>query len=223
MAMMTAMNYNYLDCVSKLHALIVDSDTINILIAGDFNCSAGSRFFNDFSDFVPDNNLVLSDMNRLKDVSDDVRRMSWVDHIVCSVATDSILSDISVMHDVITSDHRLISFCIQSTIDTSPMSLSPDLWQDDGHTVPCWDTRDAFALHRYTGKLDLLLQSISVPYFVFNCAYDVNLCAPAIDKFYIDVMSCISTAMSETIPIVKHNNRNFNVPGWLESLCQGKA
>ena len=223
MAMMTAMNYNYLDCVSKLHALIVDSDTINILIAGDFNCSAGSRFFNDFSDFVPDNNLVLSDMNRLKDVSDDVRRMSWVDHIVCSVATDSILSDISVMHDVITSDHRLISFCIQSTIDTSPMSLSPDLWQDDGHTVPCWDTRDAFALHRYTGKLDLLLQSISVPYFVFNCAYDVNLCAPAIDKFYIDVMSCISTAMSETILIVKHNNRNFNVPGWLESLCQGKA
>jgi len=48
-------------------------------------------------------------MNRLKDVvktyvSDDGRRMSWVDHIVCSVATDSILSDINVMHDVITSD-----------------------------------------------------------------------------------------------------------------------
>ena len=34
----------YLDCISKLHALIVDSDTVNILIAGDFNCSAGSRF-----------------------------------------------------------------------------------------------------------------------------------------------------------------------------------
>ena len=32
--------------------LLVDNDAAHILIDGDFNCSPGSRFFNDFIDFA---------------------------------------------------------------------------------------------------------------------------------------------------------------------------
>jgi len=32
------------DCLSKLHATVVDSEAAHILIVGDFNCSPGSRF-----------------------------------------------------------------------------------------------------------------------------------------------------------------------------------
>ena len=75
----------YMDCLGKLHALMTDSNTIHTLIAGDFNCSPGSRFFGDFKNFVDDNNLVVSDINHLRDVytyiSDDYLRMSWVDHV----------------------------------------------------------------------------------------------------------------------------------------------
>ena len=45
-------NYNdaanfesYLDCLSKLQALIFDNKAIHTLIVGDFNCSPGSKFF----------------------------------------------------------------------------------------------------------------------------------------------------------------------------------
>ena len=34
----------YVDCLSRLHALRIDTNTAHAIIAGDFNCSAGSRF-----------------------------------------------------------------------------------------------------------------------------------------------------------------------------------
>ena len=49
----------YIECLAYLHALIVDSNSVHIVIAGDFNCSIGSRFFGEFTEFVNDNNLVL--------------------------------------------------------------------------------------------------------------------------------------------------------------------
>jgi len=33
----------YIDCLSKLQALIVDTNTAHVIVAGDFNCSVGSR------------------------------------------------------------------------------------------------------------------------------------------------------------------------------------
>ena len=47
---------SYIDCLCQLHALIVESDSIQSLIVGDFNCSPGSRFFCEFSSFAVNNN-----------------------------------------------------------------------------------------------------------------------------------------------------------------------
>ena len=33
----------YVDCLSRLHALIIDTNTAYVIIAGDFNYSVGSR------------------------------------------------------------------------------------------------------------------------------------------------------------------------------------
>lgn len=57
----------YCDCLAKLHALIVDTDAVHTVIAGDFNCGPSSRFFAEFVNFAWDNNLVMSDLNRLND------------------------------------------------------------------------------------------------------------------------------------------------------------
>jgi hypothetical protein len=95
----------YIDFLSLLHALIIESDTINTLIVGDFNCSKGSRFFGDFSSFAVDNNLITSDNNRLQDVatyvSDDGTKVSWVDHIRSSTSVDNLLSNLCILNDVI--------------------------------------------------------------------------------------------------------------------------
>jgi len=42
---------SYLDCLSKLYALILDTEAIHTLIVGDFNCSPGSKFFPQFVKF----------------------------------------------------------------------------------------------------------------------------------------------------------------------------
>ena len=39
-------------------ALYNDCDAVQLIVAGDFNCQVGSRFFNVFKDFVDDNNLT---------------------------------------------------------------------------------------------------------------------------------------------------------------------
>jgi endonuclease/exonuclease/phosphatase family metal-dependent hydrolase len=44
----------YTECLSKLHVLMVDTDVAHTVIAGDFNCNPGSRFFNDYVTFAAD-------------------------------------------------------------------------------------------------------------------------------------------------------------------------
>jgi len=72
---------SYIDCINQLHVLIVESDVIHTQIVGDFNCSPGSKFVNDFTSFASDNNLITTDLNRLHDmavtyISDDGTKMS---------------------------------------------------------------------------------------------------------------------------------------------------
>jgi len=66
------------------------SDTVHCLIAGDFNCSPGYRFFNEYTQFSQDNKMFTSDLNQLNGVhiyiSNDGTKMSWVDHILSSLA-----------------------------------------------------------------------------------------------------------------------------------------
>jgi len=51
----------YISTSCKLKALYEELDIAHIIIAGDFNCQAGSRFYNTFFNFAQDNNLELSD------------------------------------------------------------------------------------------------------------------------------------------------------------------
>ena len=107
----------YRECLAKLHAAILDSDSLHTIIAGDFNCCPDSRFFPEFTGFADDNSLVLSDINRLNNVitymSDDGTKTSWIDHILCSYTADTMIGNIDVINDVIISDHKPVSFSVK--------------------------------------------------------------------------------------------------------------
>jgi len=79
---------NYISTCCKINALYEESDVAHAIVAGDFNCQFGSRFYNTFINCAQDSNLELSDLKRLRDVftycSDDGLRSSWIDHILCS-------------------------------------------------------------------------------------------------------------------------------------------
>ena len=59
----------YLECLSQLHALIVESDAIHTIIAGDFNCGPMSGFFPLLHSFATENSLIMADMLRLSNIS----------------------------------------------------------------------------------------------------------------------------------------------------------
>ena len=65
-----------------------ESDVSQLLIAGDFNCQLGSRFFNIFESFANDHNLCQTDINKLNNAftycNDAGTATSWIDHVLCS-------------------------------------------------------------------------------------------------------------------------------------------
>jgi len=67
-------------------------------------------FFNAFKDFVDDNNLKLTDINRLNDVftycNDAGTATSWIDHVACSSTVDSMASSCDIRYDFFSSDHK---------------------------------------------------------------------------------------------------------------------
>ena len=116
-------NYNddqslhaYIDMCSNLNAIIVETDAIQTIIAGDFNCQEGSRFYNEFSNLATENNLIKSDIMRLNNVftylSDNGEILSWLDHILCSPVLDNLITNVSVLTEVITSDHKPLQFTL---------------------------------------------------------------------------------------------------------------
>lgn len=219
-------NYNddvslesYIDCLSKLHALILDSDAIHTLIVGDFNCSTGSKFFPDFVKFSVDNNLLTSDLNRLHDVatyiSDDGLKMSWVDHILSNNAVDKLITNVTVLNDIIVSDHRPISFsvlCDYSSNSNSVNAMSSSTVTDS--IVPQWNNCDAATLNYYAAYLDNLLRNINIPYDALFDNSRHQSYRSKIDKFYDDIITCISKAIGDVIPSHKRPVSSFNVPGW---------
>jgi len=207
---------SYVDCLCQLHGLIVDTDAVHTLIVGDFNCSPGSRFFSDFVSFANDNNLITTDLNRLHDgityVSDDGSKVSWVDHILSSTAVDSLISNISILNDVIVSDHKPISFDIAGiNINHTETGVTGD---SDMSSVPMWSNCDDMTLAYYTSYVDHLLQYVTIPY---DAMYDTT-CDKVhlidIDKFYTDICASLSKAIKDVIPCRNRPVSDFNVPGW---------
>jgi len=77
---------NYTATCAYITALYEDCDAIHCVIAGDFNCHNGSRFYSCFQNFVAHNKLSLTDNNRLIDAftycNDAGTAFSWIDHVL---------------------------------------------------------------------------------------------------------------------------------------------
>ena len=104
----------YMECLGDLNAVMIESDAVNTVIAGDFNCNTESKFFPLLDSFLQENGLIMSDMLKLSHVdtyvSDDGLRCSWIDHILCSQSLVSVVSDVTVLSHVIATDHRPLVF-----------------------------------------------------------------------------------------------------------------
>jgi len=206
----------YMDCLGKLHATVVDNEAAHVLIVGDFNCSPGSRFFNDFIDFADDNNFIVSDLRRLTDVvtyiSDDGKKMSWIDHVLCTASVDSIISHMSILDDVICSDHKPLYFSLECSVAANDCFTEHPV--HSVRWIPNWQQCDDLTLFYYAQRVDELLQQVDIPFdLLSNQALHDGQYA-AIDKFYNDFLHCINTAVGDFIPMCKKSGSDYNIAGW---------
>lgn len=212
---------NYLDICSKINSLFTDTDSAFLVIAGDFNCDIGSRFYPMFQQLVNDNDLAQSDLNRLTDVftycSDNGLNLSWIDHVLCSKYMDKKIHSVTVLNDYVTSDHKPLSVVFNCLLSQyCPLS--------DSNASPCynkakWDKADKCDLRRYGDELNALLSSITIPKCVLQC-HGEYFCSDSshyavIDKYYDNIVSAVSLAVDKCIPTSVNNyDDNFSVPGW---------
>ena len=190
-------NYNddeslqlYINILSQLNSIIIESDTAHTVIAGDFNCDTGSRFFNEFNNFTHDNNLILSDFSRLSTyMSDNGKNMSWLDHILCSVEVDRYLNDVTILNDVIISDHKPVAFtvsCSVATLDTIDHACSTLMVKQR------WNDLDAGIISRFELCITHKLQTVNIPIEIYDSTnVDKNVCTLKINQYYNDVMTCL--------------------------------
>jgi len=102
----------YADICAKIVALYEDSESVNILLCGDFNCQPGSRFYNLYTDLIGNLNLVESDVKRLTSgftyCNDRGTVTSWLDHFICYNRIDCLINKVEILYNYITSDYKPI-------------------------------------------------------------------------------------------------------------------
>ena len=56
----------YVEVCGKINALVTDCDVADCVVTGDFNCSVGSRLYNNFVDLMSVNKLICTDLNNIR-------------------------------------------------------------------------------------------------------------------------------------------------------------
>ena len=158
------------DYLGILSSIVTESGCSHVIIPGDWNARKDREEFQWVSEFCTDSDLLMSDVNRLPDdtftyVSDSHQTVSWIDHVIMSTNADRACVDMTVVYDLIISDHRPISFT---------MNLGDFPHVDDFKPPPSfnihWDRLSRADIMAYAGKVEAELDDIIVPIDALLCS-----------------------------------------------------
>lgn len=215
----------YTDICAKITAIFHESESVYMIVGGDFNCSTTSRFYHIFNQFAIDNNLVCSDVNRLHDAftycRDDGSTSSWIDHILCSKPLDNAIANIDILYEYQCSDHKPL------TVNFTGLSLG--LCEQDDYSASYVKVRDWSDANicSYQNNLLRTLSNIDIPHCLIACATESNCCnvshCSAIDEYYNHIISTVDKATEISVPARKISCSERNVPGWSDYVKEKHA
>ena len=108
---------SYIATCSYITAMCDECDAVQYIVAGDFNCEPGSRFFPLFQSFATENNLCLSDNSHLFGTAayynDAGTVSSWIDHMLCSPDVDRLISSMVFMKIISVPIISHLPLCLQ--------------------------------------------------------------------------------------------------------------
>jgi len=212
----------YLDLCAKICTLYSELDVIHCVVAGDFNCQPGSRFYDSLSLMASDLNLQISDVKRLSNVftycRDGGLYTSWIDHCVCSNIVDELVTHVEVLYQYVSSDHKPIMIVFNglyvNSTNINDKSIMNDEIQFD------WSKADVYDLQRYRTLLNERLSHVNIPVDILteDVPSNSSICADhsrvIIQQYYDSVMSCISNASKLSIPMHAKKHYDHSVAGW---------
>ena len=211
---------DYCFYLSKLQCIIDTSNTPYVFILGDFNADiqSASIFGAELIDFCDNNELCFVDKERLLPdtftyTSQAHGTTSWLDHCITTLSGQSIISHVSVIDNVVCSDH--FPLCIEIFSDINPLCNS---------TVPSvvkssikWHAAKDLDKHKYNAKTGELTSTIALPVDALMCKnpHCTGHCDD-IDCFYDSIISILKQSASYTIPMAITSNKYDIIPGWNE-------
>ena len=170
--------------------------------------------------FCDDHDLILADKCSLPAdsytyLSPAWGTTSWLDHIMCTHDALSSITNISVVHDCIISDHFPLSFNFN-------MDIVPVCMKHVNNDISCkinWDKLSLNQIEMYRLNTNNELGDITVPDGVKcldpNCG---NHCHQSdIDGFYMNIVNVLCSC-SEKFKQAHKPNNHHNVPGWNDQV-----
>ena len=136
---------------------------------------------------------------------------SWVDHCVSTTSGKSLVSNVSIIDNVVCLDH--FPLCINIDCDFTPI-FSRTFVKQNGSICKWHIARDDDKL-KYSHRTNNLLSTIELPMEAFlcrnaTCTSHFN----TIVYFYTSIINSLKSAESECIPSTPGASSSHIVPGW---------
>ena len=214
---------NFIATCANITALFAECDALHLVVAGDFNCHYGSRFYDSFVVFANDNDLIFSDINRLTDAftycSDATSSCTWIDHVVCSRSVDALINKCFVLYDYVSSDHKPLLVVLNNLLQCD--DLLPSLKTGSvGNlkAVPDWSKADDLCIVNYHSELDAELSYVTVPDMAALASFNYTERTEIVNNYYEAVVKSMKTAFTRCIPsrLMGSVQSEYVVPGWNE-------
>jgi len=206
-----------------LKALIVESHVSGYKLARDLNFHFKSPRHKTVMKAFDDHHVVLVDEYALDAssftyASDSHNTTSWIDHVLTNQWLLSFVSNMSVLYEIVSSDHRPL--CFSLAIDKIKVCSNFDNTEADSvRIVSDWATCSQSKKDNYARRLDYLLQTISLPPICCTLNCGITDHQNDIDEYFRTINTCINTAMHSCIPVKRSCLSDFCVAGWTDIVA----
>ena len=212
---------DYCFYLSKLQCIIDSANTPYVFILGDFNADIQntSIFGAELLDFCDNNTLCFLDKEFLPPdsfiyISEAHGTTSWLDYCITTTSGKSITSGVSIIDDIVCSDH--FPLCIDIVCDINPLS---DTVADVNYQPKIkWHAASEFDKQQYSISTGKFASTVSLPRDALLCKNPkCTIHHNDIDCFYSAIISAIKISASHCIPSSTASTIPYNiVPGWNE-------
>ena len=218
----------YYEYLGKLSSIRDEWSDAQICFLGDWNAHPDRTLYNDLATWCTELNLVLIDTARLPNstltyINDSLNASSWLDHVICTHTVASVVHNLFVLPDFISSDH--LPVVVDLDINVSDRQNSSSCGENPAQSPSkrpakiFWDSLKTHELKQYSFCSNFFLRQISfscMDSLCSSCTREEHLAN--IDRNYASVVQRLITAAEAWLGRYDNHGRPSppSRPGWTE-------